>query len=215
MQKCASLFLFVFSIALIYGQAFIENCYSAGQVIIISKNENSLAGGLIAENKGIVNNSYWDMQTSGQNISSGGVGRSTDEMKNQTNYQNWDFQNIWSIDQSAVINFGYPYFSSSVLSSDYSLVSSSPIYFNISPNPCNPSTALYFDLNDNKYVRLQIFNIKGQLVKTLCQRFHETGNYSYHWNAHDNNGKKVASGVYLALLSIDSNNLYKKIIVLK
>jgi hypothetical protein len=55
----------------------VSNSYSAGSVT------GSLVGGLVGENEweGIVSDSFWDMQTSGQATSAGGVGKTTTEMK--------------------------------------------------------------------------------------------------------------------------------------
>ena len=54
----------------------IDNCYSTGSV-----SGNASIGGLVGENTGTVSNSFWDIQTSGQNISAGGTGKNTTEMQ--------------------------------------------------------------------------------------------------------------------------------------
>ncbi len=63
---------------------------------------NIYAGGLIGYNKtGVItiNNSYWDTIISGQPFSAGGTPKTTTEMYQQATYLNWDFVNIWEIDQ--------------------------------------------------------------------------------------------------------------------
>ncbi len=80
---------------------YINNCYSIGYVLGITA-----IGGLVGMNmNGIVTDSYWDINTSGRNISSGGVGKTTLEMKRQGTYSSWDFTNIWSIRENST----YPY----------------------------------------------------------------------------------------------------------
>ncbi len=80
----------------------IRYCYSAGRVI-----GNNYVGGLIGyNNMGTVTSCYWDTETSGQSNSSGGIGKTTVEMKQQSTYVNWDFENIWFI----IENEMYPIF---------------------------------------------------------------------------------------------------------
>ncbi len=80
------------------------NCYSTGDV-------NGSGGGLIGWSNydGIVENSFWDTETSGKSSSDGGAGKTTNEMQAQSTFTEagWDFENVWSI--SATYNSGYPY----------------------------------------------------------------------------------------------------------
>jgi len=71
----------------------VTQCYSTGSV-----SGSSDVGGLIGGNDGgSITQSYWDMQTSGQNSSAGGTGKTTVEMKQQATFVGWDFINIWGI----------------------------------------------------------------------------------------------------------------------
>lgn len=78
----------------------VSQCFSSGSV---KGNEN--VGGMVGESyKGIVNNpdfkkSFWDIQTSGKDISAGGIGKTTNELKMKSTYEGWDFENIWQIDE--------------------------------------------------------------------------------------------------------------------
>jgi len=80
----------------------IRHCYSAGFV----KNYHLyiLVGGLTGRG-GNVYNSYWDIEASGQSSSSGGVGKTTAEMKKQATFVGWDFANTWRIIEDTT----YPY----------------------------------------------------------------------------------------------------------
>jgi len=77
--------------------------YSTGKVFAYS----SPIGGLIGSTYSQVSNSYYDSQTSGQNDTGKGEGKITAQMKLQSTFVNWDFNNIWAINPN--INDGYPY----------------------------------------------------------------------------------------------------------
>jgi filamentous hemagglutinin family protein len=80
----------------------IENSYAAGEVIGVSG-----VGGLIGTATGSsVNYSYWDIGTSGQPTSAGGIPKTTTQMKQQSTFTGWDFNNIWNIYE----NNSYPFF---------------------------------------------------------------------------------------------------------
>ncbi|WP_202708414.1 fibronectin type III domain-containing protein, partial [Sporosalibacterium faouarense] len=98
----------------------INNCYSTGEVTDIDNNdghghdghwfgENKI-GGLIGSKHfmATVRDSYWNIDTSGQRDSDGGIGKTTTEMKSEETYRNWNFQDVWSIDSRGKINNGYP-----------------------------------------------------------------------------------------------------------
>ncbi len=76
----------------------ISNCYSTGSV-----DGNDIVGGLVGWNEiGEVMTSFWDIETSGQSISDGGTGLSTDEMQMQITFTDagWDFNTpVWTIDE--------------------------------------------------------------------------------------------------------------------
>jgi hypothetical protein len=83
------------------------------------------------------------------------------------------------------------------------------------PNPFNPSTAIRFDLAKSGVVSLDIYNLKGQKVKTLCADRLNAGSYEKTWNGTDENGKRVASGIYLYKLSTATKSFTKKMLMLK
>jgi len=78
----------------------IENSYGIGSVSAPSGN-----GGLIGEkNSGIVTNSYWDTETTGQSSSADGTGLTTAQMKQRNSFSGFDFTDIWYIEEGS----GYP-----------------------------------------------------------------------------------------------------------
>lgn len=84
------------------GYNIINNNFSAAKVSGVS-----YVGGLIGRiYEGQVTNSYWDKERSGQAFSAGGTPKTTTEMYQQATYANWDFNNIWFIDEGV----NYPHF---------------------------------------------------------------------------------------------------------
>jgi len=65
------------------------------------------------------------------------------------------------------------------------------------PNPFNPTTTINYILPKNTEVSLKIYNVLGQLVRTLVDTKQMAGNYSIRWDGADEYGRSVASGVYL------------------
>jgi len=75
-----------------------------------------------------------------------------------------------------------------------------PREFNLNqnyPNPFNPETTIKYQLPWPAEVRLEIYNILGEKVKTLVDEKQPAGYYSASWNGLDEHGRTVAGGVYL------------------
>ncbi|MCI0550501.1 MAG: right-handed parallel beta-helix repeat-containing protein, partial [Anaerolineae bacterium] len=64
------------------------------------------------------------------------------------------------------------------------------------PNPFNPATTIRFRLNERQRVRLVIFDITGQRVRTLVEGELPAGEQAISWDGSDQQGRLVASGVY-------------------
>jgi len=65
------------------------------------------------------------------------------------------------------------------------------------PNPFNPSTTIKYALKTNADVKLTIYNILGQEVRTLINNNMAAGYKEVVWNGLDNHGRQVATGVYI------------------
>ncbi len=65
------------------------------------------------------------------------------------------------------------------------------------PNPFNPTTEIKFELPENGYVTVSIFNAVGQRIRTLVDEPKTAGYHSVVWDSKDESGHEVASGVYL------------------
>ena len=87
--------------------SLIFHCYSTGSV-----SGNLDVGGFVGFNTTAVETCYWNTETSGQNDSAAGEGRTTADMTypyNTNTYVNWDFVHNWGDDIDHTINNGYPY----------------------------------------------------------------------------------------------------------
>ena len=85
----------------------------------------------------------------------------------------------------------------------------------IRPNPFNPRTTIGFDLARSGPVRLQIFGVDGRLVRTLVTGVRDAGQGEASWDGHDDTGRAVPSGVYIARLEASGVVDRKKLILLK
>mgnify|MGYP001813377118 FL=1 len=83
------------------------------------------------------------------------------------------------------------------------------------PNPFNPTTVIRFDLPRPANVSLRVYNVKGELVSTLIDGRLAEGSREVTWNATDDRGRRVASGVYFYRLSAGDIIQTKKMILLR
>jgi fibronectin type 3 domain-containing protein len=83
------------------------------------------------------------------------------------------------------------------------------------PNPFNPETRITFSLDRKARVQIHIYNLKGQLVRTLLDRRLDTGYYSVIWNGLDDRNTPVVSGLYFTVLETENSRQAKKIMLLK
>jgi hypothetical protein len=72
----------------------------------------------------------------------------------------------------------------------------------IFPNPFNPATTIRFAVKEPATVKLLIFNLRGELVRTLADGELSRGLYERRWNGRDNAGRAAASGLYFYRLQI-------------
>ena len=64
------------------------------------------------------------------------------------------------------------------------------------PNPFNPETTITYSIKDRCQVRLEVYNLKGQLVRTLVNTEKASGNYRVVFDAKDDKGSPLSSGIY-------------------
>ena len=83
------------------------------------------------------------------------------------------------------------------------------------PNPFNPVTNIAYSIVEAGNVTLEIYNLKGQLVKTLINDVKETGDYTVIWDGTDNFNTPVSSGVYFYKMKSTNYTATKKMILMK
>ncbi|MCB5271757.1 MAG: carboxypeptidase regulatory-like domain-containing protein [Candidatus Cloacimonetes bacterium] len=83
------------------------------------------------------------------------------------------------------------------------------------PNPFNPTTQISFYLPENQTVALKIYNLKGQVIKTLIETKLAAGEHSFVWNGLDSEGEQVSTGIYLYRLYTPQQNITRKMVLSK
>ena len=83
------------------------------------------------------------------------------------------------------------------------------------PNPFNPTTNIKYTLTDHGYYTLSIYDVNGGLVKNLRSGHGSPGEYTVLWDSTNDNGQKVATGLYFYHLSTKSNILKNKMTLVK
>ena len=83
------------------------------------------------------------------------------------------------------------------------------------PNPFNPTTTIMFNLPKDSKVEIDIYNIKGQKVKSLISDDFIAGKHKLIWNGTNNFNKKVSSGIYFYRLKTNQGIINKKMLLLK
>jgi flagellar hook assembly protein FlgD len=86
------------------------------------------------------------------------------------------------------------------------------------PNPFNPSTTINYDVPEEEgqiQVTLSVYNIRGQLVKTLVDVSQGPGSYNVNWDGTDREGRKISSGVFFYRLVAGNYVSTRKMVVLK
>ncbi len=83
------------------------------------------------------------------------------------------------------------------------------------PNPFNPETAINFSLKEAGKVSLNIYNLQGQLIRSLVDEDKLAGSYSVIWNGTNDQGIRVSNGTYLYTLKVNGFEETKKLVFMK
>jgi len=84
------------------------------------------------------------------------------------------------------------------------------------PNPFNPTTQIIYNLPKSGKVTIEIFNILGQRVKILVDNsFQQMGSHKVIWNAVDERGQKLSTGIYFYRLRTNDFIQSKKMILVR
>jgi hypothetical protein len=93
-----------------------------------------------------------------------------------------------------------------------------PPLFNLGqnyPNPFNPETRISFSLSAKSDVLLDIYNLKGQKIRTMHSGILAKGAHLLTWNGKDDNGAAASSGVYLYRMTAGGKTQTRKMVLMK
>ena len=133
----------------------------------------------------------------------------------------WDLlynHRVWDGDEDgiAIIDMGcYEFGADSYVDATENQIPNTQYQLSNYPNPFNPETKIVFDLPESGQVKLEIYNIKGQKIKTLLDCYMSPGRSEMQWNSKDDNGKRVSSGIYFYRLQTPTKIITKKMMLLK
>jgi hypothetical protein len=83
------------------------------------------------------------------------------------------------------------------------------------PNPFNPSTAIRFDMKEKGLVTIRVYNVAGQLVRTLADGVRDAGAYTILWDGRNNLGADASSGIYFYKMETAGFLATKKLVLLR
>ena len=97
-----------------------------------------------------------------------------------------------------------------------------PFHLSNYPNPFNPAgagrspgTEIRYQVSGDIEVDLSIYNIRGQLIKTLVNELRQAGEHSVIWDGSDQFNHSVPSGIYLYRLKTKDDSKIRKMILLR
>lgn len=91
----------------------------------------------------------------------------------------------------------------------------STVLHNVYPNPFNPVTYVNYSLAKAADVRINIFNVRGQKVRTLLTESKNAGNYRLEWNGKDDNGNNLGTGIYTIRMETGKDVFVRKAFLVK
>ncbi|MBF0433258.1 MAG: T9SS type A sorting domain-containing protein [Fibrobacteria bacterium] len=83
------------------------------------------------------------------------------------------------------------------------------------PNPFRNHTNLSFSISGSQMVKLAIYNVNGEMVKSYASKSYPAGKYSIAWDGKGSNGKELNAGQYYVKIRIGSNVAVRKVLMLK
>ncbi|MDD2331631.1 MAG: T9SS type A sorting domain-containing protein, partial [Candidatus Cloacimonetes bacterium] len=86
---------------------------------------------------------------------------------------------------------------------------------NAYPNPFNPQTNIRYSLKDAGQVQIEIFNLKGQKIRSFSNNHATAGFYSQMWDGKDTQGQVVGSGIYFYRMTSGKYSSTKKVMMMK
>ena len=143
-----------------------------------------------------------------------------------SNEGNWNIRIILEDDFGAITNLGpndledqnfqnYIYVNNTILELNNENIPTGYLLHQNYPNPFNPLTTLRYDLPQDEFVKITVFDMYGKTVKTLVNTTRNAGFNSEQWNATNTQGQSVSSGVYFYTIQAGEFFDNKKMIIIK
>ena len=100
------------------------------------------------------------------------------------------------------------------LSEIYQIPSNYALHQNY-PNPFNPTTQIRYDLPEDQFVSVTIYNIMGHKIRTLINLNQSASYHSIKWDAKNDMGEGVSAGMYIYVIQAGDFKATKKMLLLK
>tara|TARA_B100000965_G_scaffold403393_1_gene431366 strand:- start:181 stop:1659 length:1479 start_codon:yes stop_codon:yes gene_type:complete len=98
---------------------------------------------------------------------------------------------------------------------DNGLVPASYVLNQNYPNPFNPTTQINYELPNNDFVSINIYDVMGHRIKSLVSANQDAGYKSIHWNATNDLGQPVSAGMYVYTIQAGEFRQTRKMVLLK
>ena len=83
------------------------------------------------------------------------------------------------------------------------------------PNPFNPSTIISYDVALTSDITIDVYDMRGRMIRNLINKNQSAGHYSIEWHGNDHSGNNVSAGVYIYQLRAGNKTLNQKMILMK
>ena len=83
------------------------------------------------------------------------------------------------------------------------------------PNPFNPETAIHYSLDKAAVVELEVYNSRGQFVRSYKASHNRAGYYSWFFDGRDAGGRELSSGVYYCRMTSSGQSYLRRLLLLK
>jgi hypothetical protein len=101
------------------------------------------------------------------------------------------------------------------LSNDKKLLPTSYLMHQNYPNPFNPITIIRYEIPYDEVVSINIYDVKGIIVKSLINNNQRAGNGSIIWDATNNLGQSVSAGLYVYTIQVGDFRQSRKMVLVK
>ena len=83
------------------------------------------------------------------------------------------------------------------------------------PNPFNPMTKIVYDLPNDEWVNIAIYDVRGRKIRSLVNQNQNLGRYEIRWDGRNDFGKKVSAGLFVYSIQAGIFHSTKKMVLLK